>query len=71
MARTGVFDDLDVCLHWHPNDQASVFNVRSAANIKLNVELSRTWPSITKRKPAPADADEWKDVKDKLSELIR
>ena len=39
MARTGVFDDLDVCLHWHPNDQASVFNVRSAANIKLNVEF--------------------------------
>ena len=30
-----------------------------------------SWPSITKRKPAPPDADEWKDKKDKLSELIR
>jgi ferredoxin len=39
--------------------------------IKLNAELSRTWPSITKRKPAPADADEWADKKNKLSELIR
>ncbi len=39
MARAGVFEDLDVCLHWHPNDQASVFNVRSAANIKLNVDF--------------------------------
>jgi hypothetical protein len=39
--------------------------------IKLNAELSRGWPSITKRKPAPADADEWADKKDKLSELIR
>ena len=39
--------------------------------IKLNAELSRGWPSITKRKPAPPDADEWKDRKDKLSELIR
>jgi ferredoxin len=39
--------------------------------IALNAELARGWPSITKRKPAPADADEWKDIKDKLSELIR
>ena len=38
---------------------------------KPNAELSRGWPSITKRKPAPADADAWKDRKDKLSELIR
>lgn len=39
MARAGVFDDLDVCLHWHPGDKAGVFNVRSAANTKLNVEF--------------------------------
>ena len=31
----------------------------------------RSWPSITKRKPALPDADEWKDKTDKLSELIR
>ena len=41
--------------------------------IKLNVELSRAagWKSITKRKDAPADADEWKDKTGKLAELIR
>jgi ferredoxin len=39
--------------------------------IALNAELAKGWPSITKRKAAPADADEWKDVKDKLGQLIR
>ena len=39
--------------------------------IKLNVELSAKWPSITKRKPALPDADEWKDRKDKLDQLVR
>jgi ferredoxin len=37
--------------------------------IKLNIELSRNWPSITRAKPQPADADNWKDVKDKLQYL--
>jgi ferredoxin len=43
------------------------------AFIKLNAELTHhaCWKSITKRKPPPDDADEWKDKKDKLSELIR
>lgn len=39
--------------------------------IKINAELSRQWPSITKRKPAPEDADEWKDQPDKLQYLQR
>ena len=41
--------------------------------IKLNVELSAAdgWKSITKRKEALPDADEWKDKTNKLSELIR
>ena len=39
--------------------------------IKLNVELSRKWPSITKTKAALADADEWKDVPQKLQFLAR
>jgi ferredoxin len=39
--------------------------------IKLNAELSRQWPSITKRKAAPDDADEWKDKPDKLQYLQR
>ena len=43
------------------------------AFIKLNTELSQSagWKSITKRKPAPADADEWKDKTGKISELVR
>ena len=40
--------------------------------VKLNVELARSgWPSITKRKTPLADADDWKDKTDKLSELQR
>ena len=39
--------------------------------IKLNVELARKWPSITKSKSALADADDWKDVKEKLQYLER
>ena len=39
----------------------------------LNAELAKlpSWKSITKRKPALPDADEWKDKTDKLSELKR
>jgi ferredoxin len=39
--------------------------------IGLNAELSKTWPSITRTKPAPADADKWKDVPDKGQYLER
>ena len=41
--------------------------------IKLNVELSAApgWKSITKRKEALPDADEWKDKTGKLAELVR
>ena len=41
------------------------------AFVKLNAELSPGWKSITKRKPALEDAEEWKDRKDKLKELVR
>jgi ferredoxin len=41
--------------------------------IQINADLSRVpgWKSITKRKDALPDADEWKDKTDKLSELVR
>jgi len=39
--------------------------------IELNAELSRTLPSITVKNDAPPDADEWKDVPDKLHLLER
>jgi ferredoxin len=37
----------------------------------LNVELSKAWPSITKTKGPLADADDWKDTKDKFAMLDR
>jgi ferredoxin len=39
--------------------------------IKLNLELAKVWPSITRTIPPLADADDWKDVKDKLAQLDR
>ena len=39
--------------------------------IALNAELSREWPVINEMKDAPADADEWKEVEDKLKYLER
>lgn len=46
-----------------PNDQQKF--------IPLNAELSKQWPSITKRKESLPDAEAWKDKKDKLDQLIR
>ena len=37
----------------------------------LNAELSKLWKPIIERKPAPPDADEWKDVKEKQQYLER
>ncbi len=39
--------------------------------LELNAELSKSWPVISEAKPGPADADDWKDVKDKLKHLER
>jgi ferredoxin len=37
----------------------------------LNAELAKAWPVITDKKDALPDAEEWKDVKDKLQHLER
>jgi ferredoxin len=39
--------------------------------IKLNEVLARNWPSITKTTAPLAEAEEWKDVKNKLEFLQR
>jgi ferredoxin len=39
--------------------------------VKLNAELAKKWPSITRGKSPLPDADDWKDRTDKLSELVR
>jgi ferredoxin len=37
----------------------------------LNAELAKAWKPIIARKDAPEDADDWKDVKEKLDKLER
>ena len=39
--------------------------------LELNAELSQDWPVITEMKDPPADADEWREVKDKIDLLER
>ena len=39
--------------------------------IALNAELAKQWLTIVQKKDAPADADDWRDVKDKLKYLER
>jgi ferredoxin len=37
----------------------------------LNAELAKVWPIITDKKDALPDAEQWKEVKDKLRHLER
>ena len=37
----------------------------------LNAELAKKWPVLSEKKPAPADADDWKGKPDKLKLLER
>jgi ferredoxin len=37
----------------------------------LNAELAKVWPTLADKKDPLPDADEWKDVKDKLDKLER
>ena len=39
--------------------------------IALNAQLAKEWRPIVERKPAPADADDWKDVVEKEHLLER
>jgi len=39
--------------------------------LSLNAELAQQWPVITEMKPAPGDADDWKEVSGKLQYLER
>lgn len=38
--------------------------------IDINERLAKEWPMITAIKPAPADADDWKDKPNKREHLI-
>ena len=37
--------------------------------LEINARLAEKWPNITTMKEPPADADKWKDVKDKAKYL--
>ncbi len=37
--------------------------------IPLNAELAKVWPNITRTNAPLPDADDWKDVRDKLDQL--
>ena len=39
--------------------------------VALNAELAKNWPVISEIKDAPADADDWKEVKGKREHLER
>ena len=39
--------------------------------LALNEELSKAWPVLAEMKDPPADADEWREVKDKAQYLER
>jgi len=39
--------------------------------IELNATLSKQWPVIIERKDPPEDADQWKDLPNKLEQLKR
>ena len=41
------------------------------AFLQLNAELAKAWPTLTEKKEAPPDADDWKDTKDKVQLLDR
>ena len=38
--------------------------------IDINAEMAEKWPNIVAMKPAPEDADDWKDVTEKRQYLI-
>jgi ferredoxin len=38
--------------------------------LEMNRTYAEQWPNITRKKPAPADADEFKGVKDKFEKFF-
>ena len=64
--------DCGVCIPECPVDaivQDNDVNVDVVFWTELNTRLSKKWPTITKRKEAPADAADWKDKPNKINLL--
>ncbi len=43
---------------------------RAEKFLEMNREYSEKWPNITRKKPAPPDADDYKDVEDKFEKYF-
>ena len=41
---------------------------RAEAFGEMNRDFSEQWPNLTRKKPAPPDADQWKDVPNKYAD---
>ena len=65
--------DCGVCIPECPIDAIVTDNEKNVPDLQywadINAELSRKWPSITKRKDALPDAAEWKDKPNKIDLL--
>ena len=64
--------DCGVCIPECPIDAIVADNDVNTNTVfwtDLNRRLSKTWPVITKKKPALSDAEEWKDKPNKIDLL--
>ena len=43
---------------------------RAEALLQVNRDFSSIWPNLTRKRPAPADADEYKTVPDKYTKFF-
>ena len=52
--------------------EAIVSDTNSVAEkwLEMNRDYANQWPNITRKKPAPADADEYKGVKNKFEKFF-
>jgi len=63
--------DCGVCEPECPIDAIiSDIDPRAEDVLEVNREYSEIWPVITRIKPAPADADAFKDVKNKMADYF-
>lgn len=65
--------DCGVCIPECPVDAIVTDDDKDAPNLQfwedLNARLSKKWTNITKKKPPPDDAAEWKDKPNKIDLL--
>ncbi|MFM9890288.1 MAG: ferredoxin FdxA [Rickettsiales bacterium] len=62
--------DCGVCEPECPVEAIKPENESLISWVEFNRDYSAQWPNITKKKPAPADADDYKNVENKLETLF-